>query len=308
MTDAIQELKSRRLFNVLVAAIWLALPFIAYRYWSVWDQLPPRMATHFGADGRPNGWMTPQQSLGYGLGMLAIMLTVFTAILIYASRRSRRIDAASWSLVALFYVVAGVLTYINDSLVRYNVSQASMPLGAIAGVLAVAIVVFITIFIGTQRGCSLPPAGLISEETHSAPAIASICLIPAIVFIAIAIAAPAPGAKLGLAALALVVITCAAMAWSGFHYVFTPSGVEIRTLGFRLRSIPANAIKNYSVDHWSALGGYGIRGIGDKRAYVWGKAGVRIKTTDGEIFLGHNEPGRIIHDLDLITRGTKQNS
>ena len=33
--------------------------------------------------------------------------------------------------------------------------------------------------------------------------------------------------------------------------------------------------------------GYGIRGIGERRAYVWCNSGVRIMLSDGEVFLGH---------------------
>jgi hypothetical protein len=33
---------------------------------------------------------------------------------------------------------------------------------------------------------------------------------------------------------------------------------------------------------------------------VWGNKGVRIMLSDGEVFLGHREPERIIHDLDFI--------
>ena len=40
------------------------------------------------------------------------------------------------------------------------------------------------------------------------------------------------------------------------------------------------------------MGGYGIRGIGERRAYVWGNTGVRIMLSDGEVFLGHHEPGK----------------
>ncbi len=59
-------------------------------------------------------------------------------------------------------------------------------------------------------------------------------------------------------------------------------------------------VKEYAVDRWNPIGGYGIRGIGGRRAYVWGNRGVRIKTTDGEVFLGHSQPERIVHDLDVI--------
>ena len=65
---------------------------------------------------------------------------------------------------------------------------------------------------------------------------------------------------------------------SGFHYRFTHAGLEIRTLGLRLRSIPKEQIRDYRQDSWNWLGGYGIRGLGEDRAYVWTNSGVRIRT------------------------------
>jgi hypothetical protein len=92
------------------------------------------------------------------------------------------------------------------------------------------------------------------------------------------------------------------MAWDGFHYYFTRHGVEVRTLRFRLKSIPVLEIKNYEIQPWNPVGGYGIRGLGNRKAYVWGKSGVRVEMYDGEVFLGHNDPQRIVHDLNVIKR------
>jgi hypothetical protein len=58
---------------------------------------------------------------------------------------------------------------------------------------------------------------------------------------------------------------------------------------------------SYSIEPWTLRRGYGIRGIGSTRAYVWGNKGVHIKTTNGEVFLGHSDPERIVRDLDLMT-------
>jgi hypothetical protein len=68
-----------------------------------------------------------------------------------------------------------------------------------------------------------------------------------------------------------------------------------------LRSIPSGQIKSYEISCWNPLDGYGIRGIGDRRAYVWGNRGIRIKTAEGEVFLGHSRPEKVVHDLDLMT-------
>jgi hypothetical protein len=92
-----------------------------------------------------------------------------------------------------------------------------------------------------------------------------------------------------------------AMAWAGFQYRFLRSGVEVRMLGFRLRTIPKESIVSYTTESWSLVRGYGIRGIGRTRAYVWCNSVVHIKTSTGDIFLGHNQPERIVRDLDLVT-------
>jgi len=91
-----------------------------------------------------------------------------------------------------------------------------------------------------------------------------------------------------------------AMAWSGFQYRFLRHGVEIRMLGFRLRSIPRLSIVSYSIEPWAFVRGYGIRGVGNTRAYVWGNKVVHIKTSNGEVFLGHSDPERIVRDLDRV--------
>src|SRR6266446_4221048 len=101
----------------------------------------------------------------------------------------------------------------------------------------------------------------------------------------------------------LVALGVGAMAWSGFQYRFLRHGVEIRMLGFRLRSIPRQSIVSYSIEPWALARGYGIRGIGSSRAYVWCNKVVHIKTSNGEIFLGHNDPQRIVRDLDMVTGG-----
>jgi hypothetical protein len=147
-----------------------------------------------------------------------------------------------------------------------------------------------------------PAGALVAEEVHAGKALSLIALPPLGVLIW-SLSTPALSvARIPLGLVSLVALTVWVMAWSGFRYRFTSSGVEIRTLGFRLRTIPADQIKDYAADRWSLAGGYGIRGLGNRRAYVWGNQGVRIKTTEGEVFLGHNDPARIIRDLDAIKR------
>jgi len=125
--------------------------------------------------------------------------------------------------------------------------------------------------------------------------------VPAIAMLAFAGTIPILGIRLTLIVSAAILIGASAMAWSGFRYSFSPTGLEIYTLGFRVRSIPTAEIRSYAPGRWNVIGGYGIRGLGSRKAYVWGTMGVRIKTTEGEVFLGHHEPEKIIRDLDLVT-------
>jgi hypothetical protein len=213
----------------------------------------------------------------------------------------RQLDSSAWALLGLFYVIVSVITLVCDSIVRYNLSQTAVPVGVIGFIVCAAVFVFVVIFLHARRGTVLPSADVFCEETHGSRAFALVFLLPTGAMIASAVIVPIPAVRLALTASVLVMAGCAAMAWDGFHYLFSSSGVDIRTLGFRLRSIHAAEILNYSADRWKVMGGYGIRGLGDRRAYVWGNRGVRIKTREGEVFLGHSEPERIVRDLDFVT-------
>ncbi|HYW39402.1 MAG TPA: hypothetical protein VE957_14910 [Terriglobales bacterium] len=142
---------------------------------------------------------------------------------------------------------------------------------------------------------------LLAEETHSGRAW-SLLILLALIGPAIALTLGRTSAVLWPAILAgLVGLGACAMAWSGFQYRFLREGVEIRMLGFRLRSIPKQSIVSYSIEPWAFVRGYGIRGLGSTRAYVWCNQVVHIRTSNGEIFLGHSDPERIVRDLDMVT-------
>jgi len=142
---------------------------------------------------------------------------------------------------------------------------------------------------------------VLAEETHSGRAWSLIILLALIgPMIGVALV-PSTAGRWALALVAVLTIGTFAMTWSGFQYRFLRHGVEIRTLGFRLRSIPKQSILSYSIETWAFVRGYGIRGIGKSRAYVWCNKVVHIKTSNGEIFLGHNDPERIVRDLNMVT-------
>ncbi len=261
-----------------------------------WDRLPARLATHFDAAGHANGWMTPEQSLRFGLVVPTIMVVVFTAVL----TQIRRSEAFSWAMLGFSYVLVGVLVYANESIISYNLHGNPVrpwPVLFAVGIASAALVVGI---LATKRGENLPPSNVLAEEVHASRVWGLVLAAPAVVESVVIAISHNSGLRIGLGIGAVVLLLAAILAWNGFHYIFTNAGLEIRTFGYRLQSIPLSQIREYGIGRWHVWGGYGIRGLGNCRAYVWGNKGVRIKMSNGEVFLGHRDPQRLIHDLDVI--------
>jgi len=292
-----------RLYRVMTALLWLVLPLTGLQYWLVWDQLPASMATHFGAAGQPNGWMSRETSLIFTMVLLVFLLSTFTWVL----TRVRKPDTLAWSLLAMLYVVMGVLYSVDAAVLNYNLYGRPLNIIPELVVIFVAAFALIAVALGAKRGAVLPrnAASLEAEEVHASPLWALAFAVLTAIELGVVFVIPLRGLRLVMVLPVLLLLGVTALAWSGFHYRFTPHGVEISTLGFRLRSIPLQQIKAYAVAPWNPLGGYGIRGIGESRAYVWGNKGVRLMLSDGEVFLGHREPERIMNDLNLIRQNQK---
>lgn len=292
-----------RSYRTMTALLWVALPLTAFQFWRVWNELPARMASHFGAAGQPNGWMSRETLAIFFLVLLTFLLATFT----WALTRVRKPDALAWSLLAMFYVVVGLLLSVNSAVLKYNLY--GHPLNILPELVVVFIAAFVVtgVALGAKRGPVLPrqTAAADFEEVHASPLWAFLFAVLTAIELAVIAVIPLPGLRLAMALPALLLLGATALAWSGFHYRFTSQGVEISTLGFRLRSIPLQNIKAYAIAPWNPLGGYGVRGIGEKRAYVWGNTGVRMMLSDGEVFIGHREPGKIMNDLNAIRQAQK---
>jgi hypothetical protein len=289
---------NRRIFQLAILLLWLTLPLVGFEYWHAWDQLPANVATHFNAAGQANGWMTRGDALEFGLGIMAVLLVVVTPLLWYKSRRETGV--LPWAIFVVCAVVLGFMVAGNQVILNYNLHGTSVTPGAMLLVFPVAIVAFIAIYMGSHRDTALPVSEVLAAESHTGR-IWCVLFVPAIVGpLVIAATVPSPALRFSIAIVALVVFAAGAMAWSGFQYRFLRHGVEIRTLGYRLRSIPRQQILSYGVEPWGWLRGYGIRGIGNCRAYVWGNKVVHIKTSNGDVFLGHSDPERIVSDLNRV--------
>ncbi len=103
----------------LIWLMWLSLPLSWLEYRQSWDQLPVRMAVHFDANWRPNGFTSREGSLMLGLGIMAAMLFVFT-IVSFAMRALK--PQAAWPALVFSYVVLGLCWYGNHSIIRFNLN------------------------------------------------------------------------------------------------------------------------------------------------------------------------------------------
>jgi hypothetical protein len=242
--------------------------------------------------------MSREASLTFSL-LMGIFIAGLTSLIL---SRVKRPDPAAWALLVLFYVIMGTLLWAEEAIIAYNVHGKPVNVTPVLVTGMSAAIVVVIIALGTRRGVSLPANNVLAVERHESKMLGSVLGAAAVAMIAVIAAIPLAGVRIAIGIAMVLMLASAALAWDGFRYLFTSSGIEVRALGFRLRSIPATEIKSYTPDHWNAIGGYGIRGVGDKRAYVWGNRGVLIKTLEGEVFLGHKNPEEIIHDLDLITR------
>lgn len=105
-----------------VLLMWLALPTAAWIYWHVWDQLPARMAVHFDANWQPNGYTSKEGAAELGLGIMAVMLLLFSVAALIAHALK---PAAAWPMLLVFYLVLALIWYGNYSIVRFNLNRFS---------------------------------------------------------------------------------------------------------------------------------------------------------------------------------------
>ncbi|HVO60136.1 MAG TPA: DUF1648 domain-containing protein [Terriglobales bacterium] len=285
-------------FLTCTCLLWLALPLMALRHWQVWHRLPASMAVHFNAANHPNGWMSREASFRFDMLLLACLLALLTAVL-YFWHRNAAVNASSWAVLLFAYGFIGVICYIEESVLEFNLYGTIVNPGVIGIAIVILVLGLIVALLTLTRGRPLPSTDLICEEVQSGKNWAAVLLIALLPIALIGAKAPA-GLRLPMVLIGIILFATAAMAWDGFHYSFTRHGLEIRTLGFRLKSLPREQIKHYGVSHWGPICGYGIRGMGGRIAYVWTNQGVRVDTKDGYVFLGHAQPDRIVHDLDMM--------
>jgi len=283
----------------------------------VWERLPARMMSHFDAHGNPDGWMGKSEFFAVSL---LLLLPVFVLLEYMADRVGRRKAVVGWALIALTWLSAAMVLSVMWGAIDANLYQTRLNVFpvwilAIATVpLALGIGIDWRWWMSRQRRKAaaehVGPVQVTAEERHGSSWMALIMLTIAGLVTVLPLAALPKQARTAtlwtVAVVGLVLLVAVYWAWRGFVYRFTNAGVEIRALGLRLRRIPLSQIKEFRSERVNPLtdfGGWGIKGFGSDTAYIWGgRTALHIKTYTGDVYLGHENPDRLVRDLEALMK------
>jgi len=274
----------------------------AFGYVAAWPRLPAQIPSHVGGDGVVDAW------LGRGTYFVVALVAIAVTGLCWGRvRRSADGDATDlgWLLVALSEM--GLLA----ALPIHGATGEARWLTVVTGcaiVMAAAVITLVVASIAAGAG-TFRRARMVSfaVEIHRSSRRAAWNLLflagPAIAFAA----TPNLGVRLVAAAGFGLGVWAIALLGRGFQYRFGSAGVEVTALGGRVLFVPRDEIigcEARSVDPLRTFGGWGIRGTGTQRAFILGgHDGVSITTRQGEVFLGHPDPARLLRHLERVRHG-----
>ena len=296
-----------RNWKIAMAVPWLAFVAMLVDIGRAYDQLPAVIASHFNAAGIANGF-APKQPVFTTIIVIALgLLCIFTFLL----TRFPQISGLGWLVMVGEYWGIGLLVGLTHATLRVGLREAAtldFPIGIWSLIMGGALVIGEIGRIRTVRRHADAHGGqFIAEEVHGSQKMGGSFLLFAVVTCSAAVVVGARGvAVVVLATVGILMLGCAIWAWTGFQYRITTAGLEIRMLGMPIRFIPAMDIQSIQAQDCNPLtdiGGWGIRGIGKMRAYIWGgNRCVHVRTHAGdEIYLGVADPDRMVRELESMT-------
>ncbi len=99
------------------AVLWVLIAAPLIYLWQAWDALPDRVATHWGANGEPNGW-SDRSTLPWMIGGLGIGMYVLMLVIPYIDPRKRNLETSSRSYLHLRGVFTLFFSFIGYAIVR----------------------------------------------------------------------------------------------------------------------------------------------------------------------------------------------
>jgi hypothetical protein len=108
-------------YLLVVAALWLSIPLTALHFWSAWDQLPVRMATHFDDQWRANGWSSRDDALWLAFVILGLPLVIVTPACLWVRARK---PSQAWPVLVIATIAVVLIAWAANSIVSRNLSSA----------------------------------------------------------------------------------------------------------------------------------------------------------------------------------------
>ncbi len=293
-------------WRIAMIVPWLGLVAMLADIWHVYGRLPAVMASHFNIAGLPNGWAPKQQLFSLIVPIVFVMLCFFTFLL----SRFPRISGLGWLLLVADYWSIGFMLGLVHAILRVGLGEAKtleFPAGGWSLLMgAVLVIGEIGRIRAIRKRANADHGTFVAEERHGSALMASVLAAISVVIVLIASVLPTPNtARVVAVTVSAILLGCAIWAFTGFVYRITTAGLEIRMLGVPIRFISAKEVDSYGVEGCNPLtdfGGWGIRGIGHMRAYIWGgNRCVHLRTFGGdEIYLGIDDPDRMARELEAV--------
>ncbi|HEY3929379.1 MAG TPA: DUF1648 domain-containing protein [Candidatus Koribacter sp.] len=300
-----------RNWKIAMAVPWLGFAAMLLDISRSYGQLPARIAAHFNAAGVANGWM-PKHQLFTEVCLISFgLLCLFTFLL----SRVTHVGGIGWLVMVAEYFAMGTLLMVTHGMMQIGLGETQtldFPIGKWASFMA-GVLVAGEIFhvFALRRDVDVDHGQFVALERHgsnrAAAGLAGVAV--AMLGLPLALDVSGPGRMIP-AVVGFVTLICAIWAYTGFVYRLSTNGLEIRMLGVPIRFVSAAQIASVNARACDALkdfGGWGIRGIGNMRAYVWGgDRCVHIHTHAGEdIYLGSSDAQQLARELESLVPVTQ---
>lgn len=121
--------------KVLFSLPWIGAAALMAKFVSSWNELPERIATHFGISGEPNGWMNKGPLAAV---MIVVVLVLCGSTIPVMSTDARKSDTAIFALLlSAAAVVGGFWEMIDYNLTgeKFRILRAMLPMTCVGALL-----------------------------------------------------------------------------------------------------------------------------------------------------------------------------
>jgi hypothetical protein len=271
-----------------------------------YPQLPAVIASHFSAAGVANGWAPKAQFFTEITPIVVGFLAIFT----FLTSRFPQISGLGWLVMVIEYWGSGLFVMLTHATLMYNLGRART---LNVSITTWSLIMFGALVVGEvgriraiRKQANAEQGSVVAEYRHGSQGVGAVFGAIGLASILLPVALHATGPGLAVPVMVgVVILACAVWAYSGFGYRLTTAGLEIRMFGVPIRFIPRDDIafvQAQSCNPLTDFGGWGIRGIGQMRAYIWGGSRcVQIRTHSGDkIYLGIADADRLAREIESL--------